>query len=72
MCKVTNNSLILQCWQWLSCYRPVIIIRDQYEVLCLGLSGAGKTTALSTLVGEPAAVVEPTTGSIDESKSINY
>lgn len=51
-----------KCWQWLSCYRPVIIIRDQYEVLCLGLSGAGKTTALATLVGEPMADVEPTTG----------
>ncbi|XP_035230784.1 ADP-ribosylation factor-like protein 15 [Stegodyphus dumicola] len=51
-----------KCWQWLSCYRPVIIIRDQYEVLCLGLKGAGKTTALATLVGESVSNVEPTTG----------
>ncbi|KFM81743.1 hypothetical protein X975_04829, partial [Stegodyphus mimosarum] len=51
-----------KCWQWLSCYRPVIIIRDQYEVLCLGLKGAGKTTALATLVGESVSNIEPTTG----------
>ncbi|GBM55401.1 ADP-ribosylation factor-like protein 15 [Araneus ventricosus] len=51
-----------KCWQWLSCYRPVIIIRDQYQVLCLGLQGSGKTTALASLVGESVSNIEPTTG----------
>ncbi|GFU30791.1 ADP-ribosylation factor-like protein 15 [Nephila pilipes] len=51
-----------KCWQWLSCYRPVIIIRDQYQVLCLGLQGSGKTTALASLVGESVTDIEPTTG----------
>lgn len=55
-----------RCCQWLRCGggsggspgEP----RDQYEVLCLGLSGAGKSTALATLVGEPWDTLEPTTG----------
>ncbi|XP_015910507.1 ADP-ribosylation factor-like protein 15 [Parasteatoda tepidariorum] len=51
-----------KCWQWLSCYRPVIIIRDQYQILCIGLEGSGKTTALATLVGESVNDIEPTTG----------
>lgn len=39
-----------------------MVLRDQYNVLCLGLSGAGKSTLLAQLVGEPLGVVEPTTG----------
>lgn len=31
-------------------------------MLCLGLMGAGKSTALATLVGEPSDALEPTTG----------
>ncbi|GIY58398.1 ADP-ribosylation factor-like protein 15 [Caerostris extrusa] len=36
--------------------------KDQYQVLCLGLQGSGKTTALASLVGESVTDIEPTTG----------
>ncbi|KAH8038570.1 hypothetical protein HPB51_001991 [Rhipicephalus microplus] len=50
--------------RWLTCSGsvPGRELRDQYEVLCLGLTGAGKSTALATLVGEPWDALEPTTG----------
>lgn len=51
-----------KCWQWMRCHRPLVVVRDQYEVLCLGLNGAGKSTALATLVGENIDNIEPTTG----------
>ncbi|KAL1437067.1 hypothetical protein MTO96_049069 [Rhipicephalus appendiculatus] len=42
-----------RCCRWLTCSGsvPGREPRDQYEVLCLGLTGAGKSTALATLVG---------------------
>ncbi|XP_037274816.2 ADP-ribosylation factor-like protein 15 [Rhipicephalus microplus] len=53
-----------RCCRWLTCSGsvPGREPRDQYEVLCLGLTGAGKSTALATLVGEPWDALEPTTG----------
>ncbi|KAF8793887.1 ADP-ribosylation factor-like protein 15 [Argiope bruennichi] len=55
-------GLTVLAWALKVCYRPVIIIRDQYQVLCLGLQGSGKTTALASLVGESVSNIEPTTG----------
>ncbi|CAN8011806.1 unnamed protein product [Ixodes pacificus] len=52
-----------RCCNWVSCgSRSGSELREQYEVLCLGLMGAGKSTALATLVGEPSDALEPTTG----------
>lgn len=53
----------LQCWQWIQCHKPIVfVLRDQYNVLCLGLSGSGKSTLLSILVDEPITRCEPTRG----------
>ncbi|CAN7940277.1 unnamed protein product [Ixodes hexagonus] len=52
-----------RCCSWISCSsHSGLELREQYEVLCLGLMGAGKSTALATLVGEPSDSLEPTTG----------
>jgi len=52
-----------KCWQWVQCHKPIVfVLKDQYNVLCLGLSGAGKSTLLAQLTGEPLTHVEPTTG----------
>lgn len=52
-----------RCCKWIACGgRSGVEPREQYEVLCLGLTGAGKSTALATLVGEPTDSLEPTTG----------
>lgn len=51
-----------RCCKWLICSNQTVEPREQYEVLCLGLSGAGKSTALATLVGEPTEDIEPTSG----------
>lgn len=40
----------------------MIVIKDQYNVLCLGLSGSGKSTLLAQLVGETTDNIEPTNG----------
>lgn len=54
---------IRKCWQWMLCNKPNYQIKEQYEVLCLGMQGAGKSTVLASLVGEPVnEVIEPTTG----------
>lgn len=50
----------------MQCHKPisslVLVLRNQYNVLCLGPTGVGKTLLLAQLVGEPLAHVEPTTG----------
>ncbi|XP_064474539.1 ADP-ribosylation factor-like protein 15 [Ornithodoros turicata] len=51
-----------RCCKWLTCSNKIVEPREQYEVLCLGLTGAGKSTALATLVGEPTEGIEPTSG----------
>ena len=52
-----------QCWQFVLCHRPLmIVIKDQYNVLCLGLSGSGKSTLLAQLVGDTTDNIEPTNG----------
>ncbi|XP_076342006.1 ADP-ribosylation factor-like protein 15 [Tachypleus tridentatus] len=51
-----------KCCQWIQCQKPPAVVKEQYEVLCLGLKGAGKSTALASLVGEPIDDIEPTTG----------
>ncbi|XP_074600006.1 ADP-ribosylation factor-like protein 15 [Brevipalpus obovatus] len=55
-----------KCWQWVQCHKPLVfVLQDQYNVLCLGLSGVGKTTLLSHLVEEPIGhndIIQPTTG----------
>ena len=40
----------------------MIVVRDQYNILCLGLSGSGKSTLLAQLVGETTENIEPTNG----------
>lgn len=40
----------------------MFVLRDQYNVLCLGLTGAGKSTILAQLVGEAHSHLEPTNG----------
>lgn len=40
----------------------MLILRDEYNVLCLGLSGSGKSTLLAHLVGESTSNIEPTIG----------
>ncbi|RWS21462.1 ADP ribosylation factor-like protein 1 [Leptotrombidium deliense] len=40
----------------------VFVLQRQYNVLCLGLSGAGKSAFLAQLVDEPLTTSEPTTG----------
>jgi ADP-ribosylation factor-like protein 15 len=40
----------------------MLVVKDQYNILCLGLSGSGKSTLLAHLVGETTANIEPTNG----------
>ena len=40
----------------------MIVVKDQYNILCLGLSGSGKSTLLAQLVGETTENIEPTNG----------
>ncbi|XP_013789993.2 ADP-ribosylation factor-like protein 15 [Limulus polyphemus] len=51
-----------KCCQWMQCQKSQVVSKEQYEVLCLGLKGVGKSTALASLVGEPIENIEPTTG----------
>lgn len=54
---------LFQCWQFVLCHKPLmLVVRDQYNILCLGLSGSGKSTLLAHLVGETTSNIEPTIG----------
>ncbi|KAG1653095.1 ADP-ribosylation factor-like protein 15 [Nymphon striatum] len=51
-----------KCWQRIRCHHPEFEVKDSFEILCLGLSQAGKSSVLSALVGEDVNDSEPTTG----------
>ncbi|XP_076341003.1 ADP-ribosylation factor-like protein 15 isoform X2 [Tachypleus tridentatus] len=51
-----------KCCQWMHCKKSKVVAKEQYEVLCLGLKGVGKSTVLASLVGESTENIEPTTG----------
>ncbi|XP_076341115.1 ADP-ribosylation factor-like protein 15 isoform X2 [Tachypleus tridentatus] len=51
-----------KCCQWMHCQKSQVVAKEQYEVLCLGLKGVGKSTVLASLVGESTENIEPTTG----------
>lgn len=66
---VTNHICLLfvffyyQCLQKLCC-KATPPPRPEYDVVCIGLSGAGKTSLLSRLCNEISDGTVPTTGNI--------
>uniref|UniRef100_A0AAQ4PIU0 ADP-ribosylation factor-like protein 15 n=1 Tax=Gasterosteus aculeatus aculeatus TaxID=481459 RepID=A0AAQ4PIU0_GASAC len=55
------TPLFLSCFRALCCKGPPPP-RPEYDVVCIGLTGAGKTSLLSRLCSEGADCVVPTTG----------
>ncbi|XP_054159622.1 ADP-ribosylation factor-like protein 15 [Oppia nitens] len=54
---------IRRCWQFVLCHKPLMLaVKDQYNILCLGLTGSGKSTILAQLVGENTDNIQPTNG----------
>jgi len=60
------RACLRRCWKWFHCHHPVsgvvLVLQEEFQVLCLGLSGSGKTTLLRHLTGETPSLEEPTTG----------
>jgi len=44
------------------CCRKSKAPKKEYEMICIGLTGAGKTTVLTVLCNEPTESIVPTTG----------
>jgi len=40
----------------------MLVLKDHYNILCLGLCSSGKSTVLAQLVGESTSNIEPTKG----------
>lgn len=55
------SLLCSQCFRALCCKGPPPP-RPEYDVVCIGLTGAGKTSLLSRLCSESSDNVGPTTG----------
>lgn len=53
--------LLFQCFRALCCKGPPPP-RPEYDVVCIGLTGAGKTSLLSRLCNEGSDGIVPTTG----------
>ncbi|MEQ2298762.1 ADP-ribosylation factor-like protein 15, partial [Ameca splendens] len=52
---------VLKCFRALCCKGPPPP-RPEYDVVCIGLTGAGKTSLLSRLCSEGSDGIVPTTG----------
>nr|XP_054587629.1 ADP-ribosylation factor-like protein 15a isoform X3 [Nothobranchius furzeri] len=57
----TDRLLLNQCFRALCCKGPPPP-RPEYDVVCIGLTGAGKTSLLSRLCSEGGDGIVPTTG----------
>eukprot|EP00118_Oscarella_pearsei_P026903 m.942 g.942 ORF g.942 m.942 type:complete len:203 (+) comp5255_c0_seq1:131-739(+) len=57
---VCRIALTVCCRKLCGCKRPQP--RPEYSILCIGLSGVGKSTLLATLSNEKTENIEPTTG----------
>ncbi|XP_056592265.1 ADP-ribosylation factor-like protein 15 isoform X1 [Triplophysa dalaica] len=55
------NLNLLRCFRTLCCKGPPTP-RPEYDVVCIGLTGSGKTSLLSRLCSEAADNIVPTTG----------
>lgn len=55
------SPFCLQCFRTLCCKGPPTP-RPEYDVVCIGLTGSGKTSLLSRLCSETADNIVPTTG----------
>ncbi|KAJ1210002.1 hypothetical protein NDU88_005371 [Pleurodeles waltl] len=57
----TRLEMFFQCFRALCCKGPPPP-RPEYDVVCIGLTGAGKSSLLSQLCSESADNIVPTTG----------